>query len=86
MKEAADEPTQARRKLLVNLGSGPKTQSRLPAMFADWREFRVDVDPGAVPDLVADITDLSAIKSGTVELSGRPTASSIFIFTRWERH
>ena len=67
MKEAADEPTQARRKLLVNLGSGPKTQSRLPAMFAGWREFRVDVDPGAVPDLVADITDLSAIKSGTVD-------------------
>jgi len=67
MKEAAEEPTQTRRKLLVNLGSGPKTQSRLPAMFADWREFRVDVDPGAVPDLVADITDLSAIKSGTVD-------------------
>jgi len=67
MKEAAEEPTQTRRKLLVNLGSGPKTQSRLPAMFADWREVRVDVDPGAVPDLVADITDLSAIKSGTVD-------------------
>jgi len=67
MKEAAEEPTQTRRKLLVNLGSGPKTQSRLPAMFADWREFRVDVDPGAVPDLVADITDLSAINHATVD-------------------
>ena len=67
MKEAAEEPTQTRRKLLVNLGSGPKAQSRLPAMFAEWREFRVDVDPRAMPDLVADITDLSAIKTGSVD-------------------
>jgi hypothetical protein len=31
-------------------------------MFAEWREFRVDVSPGA-GRLVADITDLSAIKA-----------------------
>jgi SAM-dependent methyltransferase len=67
MRGAAEEPPQTRRKLLVNLGSGPKRASRLPAMFAEWREFRVDVDPGAEPDLVADITDLSAIKSGSVD-------------------
>jgi SAM-dependent methyltransferase len=64
---AAEEALQTRRKLLVNLGSGPRRLTRLPAMFAEWREFRVDVDPGADPDLVADITDLSAIKSGTVD-------------------
>lgn len=67
MKGAADEPPQTRRKLLVNLGSGPKRVSRLPAMFAEWRVFRVDVDPAAEPDLVADITDLSAIKTGSVD-------------------
>ena len=67
MREAAEEPPQTRRKLLVNLGSGPKRASRLPAMFAEWREFRVDLDPGAAPDLVADITDLSAIKTGSVD-------------------
>ena len=67
MRGAAEEPPPNRRKLLVNLGSGPKRVSRLPAMFAEWREFRVDLDPGAAPDLVADITDLSAIKSGSVD-------------------
>ena len=67
MRGAAEEPPQNRRKLLVNLGSGPKRASRLPAMFAEWREFRVDLDPGAAPDLVADITDLSAIKTGSVD-------------------
>jgi SAM-dependent methyltransferase len=56
-----------RRKLLVNLGSGPKGFSWLPTMFADWREFRVDVDPDVAPDLVADITDLSGIPTGSVD-------------------
>ena len=67
MREPAEQQSQSRRKVLVNLGSGPKHLSRLPAMFAEWREFRVDVDPSAMPDLVADITDLSAIKSGSVD-------------------
>ena len=67
MRGSAEEQPQTRRKVLVNLGSGPKNLSRLPAMFAEWREFRVDVDPSAMPDLVADITDLSAIKSGSVD-------------------
>jgi SAM-dependent methyltransferase len=67
MRGAAEEPPQTRRKLLVNLGSGPKRFSRLPAMFSEWREFRVDLDPGAEPDLVTDMTDLSAIKTGSVD-------------------
>ena len=67
MRGSAEEQPQTRRKVLVNLGSGPKNLSRLPAMFAEWREFRVDVDPSAMPDLVADITDLSEIKSGSVD-------------------
>jgi SAM-dependent methyltransferase len=36
-------------------------------MFADWRELRVDVDASVVPDILADITDLSAIESGSVD-------------------
>ena len=54
-------------RLLVNLGSGPKGSTRLPAMFAEWRELRVDIDAKAVPDLLADVTDLSAIESGSVD-------------------
>jgi SAM-dependent methyltransferase len=62
------EPQQVERaKLLVNIGSGMKGSSWLPAMFADWRELRVDVDPAMAPDILADISDLSAIESGSVD-------------------
>jgi hypothetical protein len=54
-----------RTRLLVNLGSGPREAAWLPSFFADWRELRVDADPAASPDLLADITDLSAIESGS---------------------
>jgi len=71
MREPAEEQPQTRRKVLVNLGSGAKNLSRLPAMFAEWREFRVDVDPSAMPDLVADITDMLAREDAdTAELLG----------------
>jgi protein O-GlcNAc transferase len=58
---------QNRARLLVNLGSGPKDSAWLPAMFADWREMRVDADANAAPDLLADITDLSAIETGSID-------------------
>jgi protein O-GlcNAc transferase len=58
---------QNRAKLLLNLGSGPKGSAWLPAMFADWRELRVDADPTSAPDLLADITDLSAIETGSID-------------------
>jgi len=61
-------PAQANRpKLLVNLGAGPKDQAWLPRMFRDWRQLRVDVDPAVAPDLLADLTDLSSIESGSVD-------------------
>jgi SAM-dependent methyltransferase len=65
MNGLPDEHPQTRGKLLVNLGSGPQGAAWLPTMFAEWRQFRVDVDPDAAPDLVADITDLSAIATGS---------------------
>jgi SAM-dependent methyltransferase len=58
---------ETRQKLLVNLGAGHRGGGRLPAMFAEWREFRVDVDPDVAPDLVADITDLSSIAAGAAD-------------------
>src|SRR5260370_10673835 len=67
MNELSDQQAATRPKLLVNLGSGPKGQSWLPSMFAEWRQFRVDVDPNAAPDLLGDITDLSAINSGSAD-------------------
>lgn len=56
-----------RPKMLINLGAGEKGAAWLPAMFADWREVRVDVDATMAPDILADMTDLSAIESGTAD-------------------
>jgi SAM-dependent methyltransferase len=55
------------RKLLVNLGSGVQGSTWLPAVFNDWRELRVDADAAAAPDILADITDLSAIETGAAD-------------------
>jgi SAM-dependent methyltransferase len=56
-----------RPKILINLGAGEKGAAWLPAMFADWREVRVDVDATMAPDILADMTDLSAIESGSAD-------------------
>jgi SAM-dependent methyltransferase len=53
-------------KVYANLGCGPRGR-RKPAIFADWRELRVDVEPAVEPDIVADITDLSLIPSNAVD-------------------
>jgi SAM-dependent methyltransferase len=39
----------------------------MPQHFASWRELRVDVDTSVEPDIVADLTDLSAIPNGTAD-------------------
>jgi hypothetical protein len=39
----------------------------LPSFFAGWRQVRVDLDPQTRPDILASITDLSAIGSETVD-------------------
>jgi hypothetical protein len=51
-----------RRKVLLNVGCGPRGGGRLPACFDAWRQVRVDVDAAVEPDLIADITDLAEIE------------------------
>ena len=67
MSDSPAHQPDRRPRLLVNLGSGPRGNTRLPAMFAQWRELRVDIDPRAAPDILADVTDLSAIESGSAD-------------------
>ena len=57
----------ARERLLVNVGCGLRNSSTLPAYFDSWRQLRVDVDASVEPDLVADLTDLSAIADGSAD-------------------
>jgi len=56
-----------RERVLVNVGCGKRNASALPAYFDDWREVRVDVDPAVEPDVVADLTDLSAIADASAD-------------------
>ncbi len=67
MNDTPEHQQDKRPRLLVNLGAGEKGAAWLPAMFADWREVRVDVDAVVAPDILADMTDLSVIGSGTVD-------------------
>ena len=53
--------------IFVNLGSGESGGGRLPEFLRSWRQIRVDVDPQTRPDIIASMTDLSAIASGSVQ-------------------
>ena len=55
-------------RTFVNAGCGSSSdQSRLPPLFRRWKQIRVDVDPDAKPDIVANIVDLSAIPDGSAD-------------------
>ena len=52
-------------RVVVDAGSGPKGGGRLPPLFVDWHQLRVDVDPAVDPDVLRQgSVDLSAIPSG----------------------
>lgn len=53
--------------VLMNLGCGPRGSSQLPPYFSSWRQVRVDIDPSVDPDVLASITDLSAIPSESAD-------------------
>lgn len=54
------------RKVVLHVGCG---RAKLPVQFQsdDWREIRLDVDPNVTPDIVAGMTDMSQVDSGTVD-------------------
>src|SRR4029077_8751035 len=56
-----------RGRVLTIAGGGAGTGAPLPTYFSDWRQLRVDVDPSVEPDILADLTDLSAIADGSAD-------------------
>ncbi len=60
--------TPAKDQVLLHVGCGRKRLTELPDHFArGWSEIRYDIDPACKPDIVGDITDLSAIEDGAVD-------------------
>jgi SAM-dependent methyltransferase len=56
-----------RERVLVNVGCGPRHGSTLPRYFDHWQQLRVDADASVEPDILADLTDLSAIADGSAD-------------------
>lgn len=56
-------------KTLLHVGCGTAPKSRLPACFqeAQWKEIRLDIDPRVKPDIVASLTDMSAVPSTSAD-------------------
>lgn len=58
---------QRQRPVFINAGCGVQNNSRVPAFFHKWRQIRVDIDPDMMPDVVANIADLSVIPAGSID-------------------
>lgn len=56
-------------KTVLNIGSGLPAEHKLHPFFraGPWNEIRVDIDARVNPDVVADITDLSAFADDSVD-------------------
>jgi trans-aconitate methyltransferase len=57
-------------RTVLHVGCGPADPTKLPAAFfptGAWQEMRLDIDPGVSPDIVASITDMAVVASGSVQ-------------------
>lgn len=51
----------------LHVGCGPKYKQQTTRGFVDWNEIRLDIDPGAKPDVTGTMTDMSAVAAGSVQ-------------------
>jgi len=53
----------------LHVGCGRHTKVRTTPILAgnDWEEVRLDIDPAAQPDIVASMTDMSAVADGSMD-------------------
>lgn len=56
-------------KVVLHVGCGPYNPESLHPRFRgeEWREVRLDIDPGVKPDIVASIVDMSGVASASVD-------------------
>jgi hypothetical protein len=67
MSDVSSPQPLARQKLLVNVGCGPSLVVTRTKLFQDWRQLRVDIEASVQPDVIADLTDLSPLQSGSAD-------------------
>ena len=67
--DTGDQAAVKTRKRVLHVGCGPLAAEKLHESFRgnDWIEVRLDINPGANPDIVASITDMSVIPSGSFD-------------------
>ena len=53
---------------VLHIGCGPYSPHKLPEIFRDgkWHEVRLDIDPSVNPDIVASMTDMSMVPTGSM--------------------
>ena len=53
----------------LHIGCGSKTKADTTPGFAspEWRELRLDINPAARPDIIADMTDMSPVATGSMD-------------------
>ena len=56
-------------KRVLHVGCGPLAGQKLHETFSggDWQEVRLDINPGAHPDIIASIIDMSVIASASFD-------------------
>ena len=54
-------------RVVLNVGCGPKGRGHGFSGLADWREVRMDIDPGVDPDVLGTMTDMATVASGSVD-------------------
>ena len=56
-------------KTLLHIGCGTQSFEVLPPLdwAEEWRQLRVDIDPAVKPDIVASMTDMHMVDSGSID-------------------
>jgi SAM-dependent methyltransferase len=67
MSDSVGSSPDIRQRLVVNVGCGPSRELTRSRLFHDWRQLRVDIEASVQPDIIADLTDLSPIETGTAD-------------------
>jgi len=53
--------------IFLHVGCGPKCKDRTPFASQNWREIRLDIDPGVKPDVIGTMTDMKTVDDASVD-------------------